>query len=68
VGCLIGWRPVWFYLAAISVFNFAVAIMNLLNADIHQLASILMHMALLFIATYVILSVFSKKTMAWFRH
>jgi len=68
IGCIIGWRPIWFYLAAISVFNFVVALMNLFNADKQLSESVLIDMALLFMAMYIIFMVFSKKTRAWFRH
>jgi len=67
LGCFVGWRPIWFYLAIISVINFVVALFVLLNIDINNLETVLIGMVWLIIATYVLLSVQSKKTKEWFR-
>jgi len=67
VGCLYGWRPIWFYLVIISVVNFVIALLALLNANMSHYATFLIPLAWLAIAVYVLLSVQSKKTKAWFR-
>jgi hypothetical protein len=67
LGCLFGWRPIWFYLVIISVINFVVALFVLLNTNIGHSETMLIGVVWLAIATYVLLSVQSKKTKAWFR-
>lgn len=74
LGCLYGWRPVWFYLVIISVINFVVALLallnlnlDLLNTNINQWGALLIPMAWLAIATYVLITMQSKKTKAWFK-
>ncbi len=74
LGCLIGWRPIWSYLVIISLINFVVALLALLNLNTSQLdtninqgVALLIAMAWLGIAIYVLLTVQSKKTRAWFQ-
>ena len=67
IGCLYGWRPIWFYLVIISVVNFVIALLALLNANMSHYATFLIPLAWLAIATYVLLSVQSRKTREWFR-
>jgi hypothetical protein len=64
LGCLYGWRPIWFYLTIISVINFAVALIALFEA--HPWGNVMIALLWLAIASYVLLSVQSKKTKAWF--
>jgi hypothetical protein len=66
-GCLYGWRPIWFYLVIISLVNFAIALLALLNASMSHYATFLIPLAWLVIAIYVLISVQTKKTKAWFR-
>jgi hypothetical protein len=73
LGCLYGWRPIWLYLVIISIINFVVALLALLNIDMNQWNSngnqwvaLLIAMAWLAIAVYVLLTVQSKNTKAWF--
>ncbi len=66
IGCLIGWKPIWFYLVIISIVNFAIALLALLNANLSHWEAFLIPMAWLAIAIYVLLSVQSGKTRAWF--
>ena len=66
-GCLYGWRPIWFYLTIISVVNFVIALLALLNANMSHYATFLIPLAWLVIAIYVLLSVQTKKSKAWFR-
>jgi hypothetical protein len=68
LGCLYGWRPIWFYLVIISLVNFAIALLALLNANTSHWEALLIPMAWLVIAIYVLLSVQSRKTKAWFHH
>lgn len=65
-GCLIGWKPIWFYLVIISIVNFAIALLALLNANMSHWEALLLPMAWLVIAAYVLLSVQSRKTRDWF--
>jgi len=74
VGCLYGWRPIWFYLVIISMINFVVALLALLNLNTYQWDmnsnqwwALLIAIAWLAIASYILLTVQSKKTRAWFR-
>lgn len=67
IGCLYGWRPVWFYLVIISVINFAIAVFVLSNANPNLEKNFLIGMFWLGVATYVLLTVQSRKTKAWFR-
>jgi hypothetical protein len=64
LGCLFGWRPIWFYLVIISVINFIVALLVLFNANQGQ--AMLIALVWLTIAIYVLFAVQSKKTRAWF--
>jgi len=66
LGCLYGWSPIWLYLVIISVINFVVALIALLNMNINQGATVLIGMIWLFLAAYVLLTVQTKKTKAWF--
>ena len=66
LGCLYGWRPIWIYLVIISVVNFVFALVTLLNTNTNKWMAVLIGMVWLAIATYVLLSVQSKKTKAWF--
>ncbi len=73
LGCLYGWRPIWLYLVVISVINVVFSLLALLNvnmnewkSNINQWVALLVAMAWLAIAIYVLLTVQSKKTKAWF--
>jgi hypothetical protein len=65
LGCMFGWRPIWFYLLIISVINFAVATLILLNAN--QTKAVLLAVVWLAIAIYVLFAVLSRKTRTWFQ-
>jgi hypothetical protein len=67
IGCLIGWRPIWIYLVIISVINFVVGLLTLLSVDRDLWGPILTAGAWFLIATYVMLTLQSKKTRLWFR-
>ena len=67
IGCLYGWKPVWLYLVIISVVNFIFAAVVLLNMDTTQLKNLPVAVFWLAVATYVLISVQSKKTRTWFR-
>jgi hypothetical protein len=73
LGCLYGWRPIWFYLVIISVINFVVSIFALFNmnmshwdSNINQWVALLIPIFWLGVATYVLLTMQSKKTKVWF--
>jgi hypothetical protein len=73
LGCLYGWRPIWFYLVIISVINFVFALLALLNinmdpwnSSVKQWEALLIAMAWLAIAIYILLTVQLNKTKAWF--
>lgn len=66
MGCLIGWRPIWIYLVIISVINFVFALILLFNTDINHRETVLISMFWLAVATYVLLTMQSKKTKTWF--
>jgi hypothetical protein len=73
MGCLYGWRPVWLYLVIISVINFVIALFALLNmnmshwdSNINQWVALLIPIFWFSVATYVMLTVQSKKTKVWF--
>ena len=67
IGCLNGWRPVWFYLVIISVINFLVAAFVLYNTDLNQHKNVLIALFWLAVAGYVLLAVQSRKSRKWFR-
>ena len=66
VGCLSGWRPIWFYMVIISVVNFLVALVALLNANYNNWDTIPILLIWLAISIYVMISVQTRKTKAWF--
>lgn len=66
VGCLYGWRPIWFYLVIISVINFLVALIALLNANFNNWDTMPILVVWFAISIYVLYSVQTKKTRAWF--
>jgi hypothetical protein len=66
IGCLYGWRPVWFYLVIISVINFVIVLFVLYNTDHAQLRNLAVGTFWLAVATYVLLAVHSRKTRKWF--
>ncbi len=67
VGCLYGWRPIWFYLLIVSVANFAVATIALLNTDVGSWQAMLIDAVWFVLAVFVLLSGFSRGTRKWFR-
>jgi hypothetical protein len=73
LGCLYGWRPIWLYLVIISVINFVVSLFALFNmnmshwdSNINQWVALLIPIFWLGFATYVLLTMQSKKTKVWF--
>jgi len=64
LGCLIGWRPIWYYLVIISVINFVVALIVVHNAN--QSEAVLIALLWLASAIYVLLALQSRKTRRWF--
>ena len=66
IGCLYGWRPIWLYLTVLSLVNLAIAFVALVNADTTHLLTVLIPLAWLAIAVYVLVSMQSRKTKAWF--
>lgn len=66
ISCMLGWRPVWFYLVIISFVNFLVAVYVLYNTDPNQVRNLMIGMFWLGVATYVLLMVQSKQTKIWF--
>jgi hypothetical protein len=66
IGCLYGWRPIWFYLVLISLVNFVIAVFVLYNTDHSQLRNLAVGTFWLAVATYVLLTVHSRKTRKWF--
>ena len=66
VGCLYGWRPIWFYLVIISVINFLVALIALLNANFNNWDTMPMLVVWFVISIYVLYSVQTRKTRTWF--
>jgi hypothetical protein len=66
IGCLIGWRPIWLYLTILSVLNFVIALVALTRADASHLSTLIIPLVWLLIAIYVLVSVQSRKTKAWF--
>jgi hypothetical protein len=67
IGCLYGWRPVWFYLVIISVINFLVALFVLYHTNTTQLWNLAVGAFWFAVAAYVLLMLHSKKTRKWFR-
>jgi hypothetical protein len=65
-GCIAGWRPVWLYLTFLSLINFAIALIALFNSDTGQLGTYIIPLVWLLIAIYVLASIQSRKTKAWF--
>ena len=71
LGCLAGWRPVWFYLIIVSVINLVVAMIALLNtavlnADLNQLWAVLISAVWFGLAVLVLRSMLTNKTKEWF--
>jgi hypothetical protein len=67
IGCLYGWRPVWFYLVIISVINFLIALFVLCHTNTTQLWNLAVGAFWFAVAAYVLLMLHSKKTRKWFR-
>jgi hypothetical protein len=65
-GCLYGWRPIWLYLTVLSVIDFAVALIALSKADTSHVTTVVIPLVWLIIAIYVLVSIQSRKTKAWF--
>ena len=66
IGCLYGWRPVWFYLVIISVINFLIALFVLYYTNTTELRNLAVGTFWLAVATYVLLMLHSRKTKKWF--
>ncbi|MCG7844511.1 MAG: hypothetical protein MIO90_03670 [Methanomassiliicoccales archaeon] len=64
IGCMLGWRPIWFYLIVISIINFVFALITLYNAN--GQAAILIGAFWLGVSIYIMISVQSKRTREWF--
>ena len=67
IGCLYGWRPVWFYLIVISVISFVVAAFVLYNSDAGDQKNLLLAGLWFAIAAYGLVVVQSRKARNWFR-
>lgn len=67
IGCLYGWRPVWFYLIIISTINFVIALFVILNVDQSNLRDVIIGWVWLVIAAYSLLVTISNKSRTWFR-
>jgi hypothetical protein len=65
-GCLYGWRPVWFYLTILSLIDFVVALIALVNADTTHWGTVAIPLLWLVVAIYILISVQSRKTKVWF--
>lgn len=65
-GCLYGWRPVWLYLTVLSVIDVLVALTALVTADTSHVLTVLIPLVWLVIAIYILVSMQSRKTKAWF--
>ncbi|MGD0818846.1 MAG: hypothetical protein ABR986_10715 [Methanomassiliicoccales archaeon] len=65
-GCLYGWRPIWLYLTVLSLLNFVVAVVVLYNADMSHWGTVVIPLLWLIFAIYVLISMQSRKTKAWF--
>jgi hypothetical protein len=65
-GCLYGWRPIWLYLTVLSVIDFVVALTALVNADTSHVWTVLIPLVWLVIAIYILVTMQSRKTKAWF--
>jgi hypothetical protein len=65
-GCLYGWRPIWIYLTILSILNFVVAVVALYNADTNHIGTVIIPLLWLIFAVYVLISMQSRKTKAWF--
>ena len=66
IGCLYGWRPIWLYLTILSILNFVVASVTLYNADTNHWGTVIIPLLWLIFAVYVLISMQSRKTKAWF--
>jgi hypothetical protein len=66
IGCLYGWRPIWLYLTVLSLINFVIAFFALMNADTGHIMTVLIPLALLAWAVYVLVSMQTRKCKAWF--
>ena len=66
MGCLLGWRPIWIYLVIVSVINFVLALIIIFNLNMGDREAVLIGIFWLAVATYVLLTVRSSKTKAWF--
>ena len=65
-GCLYGWRPIWLYLTVLSLINLAVAFVTLINADTSHWGTVVIPILWLLFAIYVLVSMQTRKTKAWF--
>ena len=66
IGCLYGWRPVWFYLIVISVIDFMITAFVLLHTDANNQKNLVLAVLWLAIAIYGLLVVQSRKARTWF--
>jgi len=66
IGCLYGWRPVWFYLIVISVIDFMITAFVLLHTDANNQKNLVLALLWLAIAIYGLLVVQSRKARTWF--
>ena len=67
IGCLYGWRPVWFYLIVISVIDFMITAFVLYHTDASNQKNLVLAVLWLAIAIYGLLVVQSRKARTWFR-
>jgi hypothetical protein len=67
IGCLYGWRPVWFYLIVISAINFMIAAFVLYYTDAGNQRNLILAGIWFAIAAYGLLVIQSRKARTWFR-
>jgi hypothetical protein len=65
-GCLYGWRPIWLYLTVLALIDVVVALTTLVNADTSHIGTVVVPLLWLIVAVYVLVSMQSRKTKAWF--
>ncbi len=66
IGCMFGWRPVWYYLVIISVINFLIALFVFYTTDPTQVKNFIIGMFWLGVSAYVLIMIQSKRTKTWF--
>ena len=64
IGCLYGWRPIWFYLILISIINFVFAMIAILNAS--GWGTLLIGIFWLALSVLVLFTLQTRTTKEWF--